>query len=202
MKIGKSRLVHLGVLFVTSAGLLGLAAAPASAASTDLSSANLSSASAGAVAHAAAPSAAANARTAAAVAFPSASSTVIGSIGFIDDDEVGYFWSASRGDSVTQVVSGPARVRRAILDVEVVTNGLVAGAHADWELTVNGKVAGSFVVNSGFTGPIHVSGKFTRQRGGEYDVAIRMTNEVAGGEGAHTLAYAGGWAHSVQLKKR
>ena len=38
-------------------------------------------------------------------AFPSASSTVVGSTGFIDDCQVGYFWSASRGDSVSQTFS-------------------------------------------------------------------------------------------------
>ena len=34
--------------------------------------------------------------------FPSGTSTVVASIGFIDDTQIGYFWSAARGD-------GPAR---------------------------------------------------------------------------------------------
>ena len=34
--------------------------------------------------------------------FPSATSTVVGSVGFIDGDEIGFFWSVARGDSVEE----------------------------------------------------------------------------------------------------
>jgi hypothetical protein len=135
-------------------------------------------------------------------AFPSANSTVIGSVGFVDDDEVGYFWSAARGDSVTQVVKGPAKIKHAILKVEVVYNGLAAGEHTAWNLEIDGDVVGDFDVQPGFTGVVKVNAKFAKKTGGEYEVAIRMTNEVAPGGGAITLAYAGDHAHSINLKRR
>jgi hypothetical protein len=139
---------------------------------------------------------------AAAQAFPSASSTVVGSVGFIDDIQVGYFWSATRGDSVAETFSGPAKIKKAILKLDVVTNGLVAGAHADWSVSINGTDVGKFVVNSGESGPRTLKYKFAKIKGGTYDVKIYMTNDVAGGEGAHTLRYAGDGPHSITLKKK
>jgi hypothetical protein len=136
--------------------------------------------------------------------FPSASSEVVGSVGFIGDDEVGLFWSVARGDRVSERFSGPRVVRRAILDVEVVTNVLTGGAFVDWDLVVEGNVVGSFTVQEGFLGPVHLDVRFPRIRGGRdgYDVTIRVTNEVPSGQGAHTLAFAGSYAHSIKLKKR
>ena len=70
--------------------------------------------------------------------FPSSTSTVVGSVGFIDADEVGYFWSASRGDSVAQSYSGPASVDGILMKVSVIQNVLNSGAHVDWMVSVNG----------------------------------------------------------------
>jgi hypothetical protein len=87
-------------------------------------------------------------------AFPSSTSTVVGSIGFIDADEVGFFWTVHRGDRVSETFSGPSSVNRAILKVEVVRNVLVSAQEVDWNLEINGTVVGSFTVPSGFTGPL------------------------------------------------
>jgi hypothetical protein len=148
----------------------------------------------------------AGARTAADVdsvhVFPSASSNVVGSVGFIDDDEVGYFWSVSRGDSVSETFNGPNKIKHAILDVEVVTNVLNSGAHVDWDLLINSQKVGSFTVNEGDVGPVHLDVRFPRITGGVYRVTIRVTNEVPSGQGSHTLAYAGSFKHSIKLKKR
>jgi hypothetical protein len=133
--------------------------------------------------------------------FPSSSSIVVASVGFIDDHQVGYFWSAARGDRVTQTFSGPRAVRRAILKVEVVTNVLANGAHVDWNLEVKGRVVGSFSVVEGFIGPITVDVTFPRIFGPNYKVTIRVTNEVPGGDGSVTLAYAGAYAHSITLRR-
>src|SRR4051812_19346127 len=54
-------------------------------------------------------------RPAAVHPFPSAASTIVGSVGFIDSEQVGYFWSANRGDSVAETLSGPGAVRKLIL---------------------------------------------------------------------------------------
>jgi len=132
--------------------------------------------------------------------FPSAGSTVVGSTGFIDADEIGFFWSVARGDRVTETFSTAlSSINRAILEIEVVTNVLNSGAFVDWDLEINGVVVGSFTINEGFTGPFTVDVNFSPITGPVYDVKIRVTNEVAGGEGSHTLAYAGAFAHSIQL---
>ena len=61
---------------------------------------------------------------------------------------------------------------------------------------------GSFQIVSGQTGPISQTFTFDRIRGGTYDVMLRMTNEVASGDGAHTLRYAGAGPHSLKLKRK
>ena len=194
MRNAHRRAIMLGIAAVVSASMLGVA--PAATAGTDVvNAANLVGAP---IADGIIPDASSVAPT----AFPSASSVVVGSTGFIDGDEVGYFWSATRGDSVTQVIGGPSKIKKAILKVEVVYNGLVTGAQTDWDIRINGDTVGDFTVTSGQVGPIKVTSKFPRKRGGEYEVAIVMTNEVAGGEGSITLAYAGAYDHSIALKRR
>jgi hypothetical protein len=131
--------------------------------------------------------------------FPSSNSTVVASVGFIDADEVGFFWSAARGDLVSETFSGPPAIFGATLMVEVVGNVLNSGAFVDWDIEINGVVVGSFTVNQGFTGPITRNLTFPKIFGPMYTVTIRVTNEVAGGQGSHTLAYAGPFAHSIKL---
>jgi hypothetical protein len=135
----------------------------------------------------------------AAFEFPSSDSTVVASTGFIDDDEVGYFWSAARGDRVTENFSGPASVDGAVLKATVITNALNSGAEVDWRIEINGVVVGRFRVREGFTGTFTVSRAFAPIPGPMYHVTIRVTNEVAGGEGSHTLAYAGASTHVIKL---
>ena len=133
--------------------------------------------------------------------FPSNDSTVVASTatGFVDSDEVGFFWSAVRGDLVSETFMGPTAVNRAILNVHVVTNSLTATNHVDWNLTINGVIVGGFSVASGFTGPITLNVGFPAIFGPTYTVAIKVTNTVPGGGGSHTLAYAGNFAHSIEL---
>jgi hypothetical protein len=131
--------------------------------------------------------------------FPSSSSTVVASIGFINGTEVGYFWSASRGDSVSQTVNGPASVKRAILKVDVVTNSLTPGAEVDWNLYINNVVVGQFKVVSGKTGLVKFKASFGKLRGPSYNILLKVTNEVPAGDGSMTLAYAGGFPHTISL---
>jgi len=134
-------------------------------------------------------------------AFPSASSTVIGSTGFVDDDEVGYFWSVARGDSVAERFKGPATITRAVFRLDVPTNALASGATVDWTASINGKDVGSFQVVSGQVGGFTERYKFEAIKGRRYAVKIRVTNEVASGDGSITLRYAGTGPHSVALRK-
>jgi hypothetical protein len=132
-------------------------------------------------------------------AFPSSTSTVVGSVGFIDADEVGYFWTAQRGDRVSETFTGPSSVNRAVLKVEVVLNSLLSAQRVDWNLEINGTVVGSFTVSPGFTGPLTLDVSFPPILGPTYAVTIRVTNIVPGGAGSHSLAYAGSFAHSIEL---
>lgn len=131
--------------------------------------------------------------------FPSSSSSVV-SAGGAPAGEVGYFWSAARGDKVSQGFAGPAYVDRAVLTVQPSTNVLAPGAEVDWTLSINGTDVGSFVVPTGTTAPIVLDRSFAPIAGPAYAVAIRVTNEVAGGSGSHTLASTGGAGlHSLDL---
>jgi hypothetical protein len=132
--------------------------------------------------------------------FPSAGSTVVGSVGFIDADEIGYFWSVAGGDMVGETLSSSLpTIGGAILNVEVVTNVLYPGAYVDWDVKINGVIVDSFTVDEGFTGPIHREISFAPIAGPDYLVELVVTNEVAPGDGSHTLAYAGAYAHSIEL---
>jgi hypothetical protein len=134
--------------------------------------------------------------------FPSSSSTVVGSIGFIDDDEVGYFWSAARGDSVTEAFTGPMKIKKAVLDLDVVQNVLNSGAFVEWALSINGKDVGRFRVVEGQLGPVKHTFTFSKINGPNFTVKLRVLNEVPSGQGSHTLRYAGDGPHSIKLKKK
>jgi hypothetical protein len=147
-----------------------------------------------------APAASAKTATITTYQFPSSSSTVVGSVGFINSTECGYFWSVSRGDSVTQTFTGgPATISKARLRGTVVTANLVNGAHVDWELSINGVVIARFRIQQGFTGTFTVMKAFGTITGPDYTVKIRVINEVPVGDGSITLAYAGTSPHVVQL---
>jgi hypothetical protein len=136
-------------------------------------------------------------------AYPSANSQIVGSVGFIDGCQVGYFWSKARGDSVTETIGGPGRIKHAVLNVAVVSNNLNGGSEVDWTLSINGKTVDSFVVSEGFLGTVHRDVTFTRINGPNYTVKLAVTNEVPGGGGSVTFAYADcGGAHSIKLARR
>jgi hypothetical protein len=135
-------------------------------------------------------------------AFPSATSTVVGSVGFINDCEIGYFWSAARGDSVSQTIHSYKKIKHVVLDVSVIENFLSNGAEVDWTLSVNGHDVGSFVVSQGFLGVAHLDVTFGKIKGPNFDIRIRVTNEVPSGDGSITLAYSDCGTHQIILKKK
>lgn len=132
--------------------------------------------------------------------FPSDDSDVIASMGFVDASQVGYFWSVARGDSVVETFTTDfLSIDRAILDVEVITNVLAPTAFTNWDVLINGALVGNFNVLQGYTGVVHVDVSFPPIAGPEYVVELRVTNEVAGGEGSISLAYADPYAHSLMF---
>jgi len=131
--------------------------------------------------------------------YPSSSSIIVGSVGFIDEDEVGYFWSVSRGDSVTETFAAGPSIVGYKLDVDVVTNVLNGGAFVNWDVLINGVLVDNFTVNEGFVGTVSRAANFSAIAGPNYTVQMRVTNEVAGGFGSHTFRYAGVGFHQVEL---
>jgi hypothetical protein len=90
-------------------------------------------------------------------------------------------------------------VDRAIFNVEVVQNVLNSSAFVNWDVEINGVVVDNFTVDEGFTGPVTVDASFSPIAGPVYAVTLRVTNEVAGGQGSITLAFADPFAHSLDL---
>jgi len=133
--------------------------------------------------------------------FPSDDSTVVGSLGFIDAEQIGYFWSAARGDKVQETFADPLpSVGRAVFDFAVPENVLTT-TPVTWDVLINSTEVGDFQVGVRFGGPMHLDLSFApiANIGGQYTVAFVVTNEIPWGDGSHTLAYAGNWPHSVEL---
>ncbi len=133
--------------------------------------------------------------------FPSDDSIVVASTGFLDAEQVGYFWSVSRGDSVTETFAGPPTVSAFSLDVDVIENFLNSGAFCNWDVIINGVTVDNFTVNEGFVDTVSRSQSFNPIAGPDYTVEIRMTNEVPGGQGSHSLRYAGVGANQIELSE-
>ena len=128
--------------------------------------------------------------------FPPDWAKIIASVGVIDEDHVGYFWSASRGDGIFYGVYSPwTYIDRAILHFTVVDNLLEPGEVVRWELLINEIPVGLYTVNAGQTGPFSLNVSFPqivgrwRESGGfGFDVAFRVVNEVHESRGAVALA--------------
>jgi len=133
--------------------------------------------------------------------FPSSDSTVVASTGFINAEEVGYFWSVDRGDKVSETFTSGCStgIGRVDLDIDVVKNNLDDGAFVDWDIKINATTVGSFTIDEGFIGPMRVNATFPSISGPTYDLSIVVTNNVPRLDGSHTLAYAGDFSHSVEL---
>ena len=122
--------------------------------------------------------------------FPSAGSTVVGSVGFIaGTDFCGYFWSNVRGDLVSESFAGPATISGYSIDIDVLNN-LNGGAQCDWEVVINGTVVDTFSVVIGQV-LVSESGTFAPIAGPNYNVVLRVTNLVFGGGGSNAFRYQG-----------
>jgi hypothetical protein len=122
--------------------------------------------------------------------FPSASSSIIGSVGVINPTEIGYFWSVGRGDSVVDTFNDSLlSVGQLDLALFVPQNVLGSGYFVNWNVDLNSTTVGSFTVNSGFTGALNLSFLFPaiNNIGGAYTLGLYVTNEVPGGAGSHTF---------------
>ena len=79
---------------------------------------------------------------------------------------------------------------------------LNSGAHVTWTVSVNGIDVCSYSVVQGQFGAFTQKCTFAAITGPSYQVKLRVTNEVAGGQGSHTYRYAGAGPHLLKLKRR
>jgi hypothetical protein len=128
--------------------------------------------------------------------FPSTSSTVVASTGFVNGNtEIGYFWSVARGDSVSQTFSGTglSSVNDLSLNLDVPYNSLSSGAFVSWDIFVNNTDVGNWVWHDvDGTGSVALHYTFADIVGsGTYTIAMKVMNEVAVGQGSITLGVPG-----------
>jgi len=134
------------------------------------------------------------------VEFPSAGSDITG-VTDIGGGQFGWFWSTSLDQGVREVLADPQEaIARVILDIEIPQNALTADS-VQWAVTINDLPVGSFAVDPGFTGVLQLDLSFAPipAVGGAYDVALRVTNDVALLGGSHTLGFADPYRHSINL---
>jgi len=132
--------------------------------------------------------------------FPSADSEVVSSVGFKDDQTIGWFWSQTRGDRVTETFDDPlASVTRVVWEFDIVASSL--REPLTWALLINGEEVTRFDAVPGQTGPqmIDVSFDPVDAIDGTYEVSVEARSTVAPGFGSHDLRYAGDGPHSVTL---
>jgi hypothetical protein len=131
--------------------------------------------------------------------FPSDDSEVVASVGFRDPESIGAFWSADRGDRVTETFSDPAgEITRVIWDLDITRQGLTVPL--EWALYIN-DVEVTRVIYLSEAGPqqIDVSFDAIAAVGGEYTVSFECTTTVPGGGGSMDLRYAGAGPHQIDL---
>lgn len=130
--------------------------------------------------------------------FPSASSTLAGAITFLTTESIGYFWNATRGDSVTETFAGAASITSYTFDCDILDNVLNSGGTTDFNVVINGVIVDSFVVDE-FMTSISESGSFAAIAGPSYTVSLVLTNDVPGGLGSITMRYAGLGTNALTL---
>ena len=124
------------------------------------------------------------------VTFPSSSATVVGSVGFINATEIGYFWSAARGDQVTEAyaATGIFNATALSMDLNVTRNVLAAGQSVLWDVLVNGVDVGDWIWSAADgTGLTTIALSFAAIAGEFNTLSLVVRNEVPGGLGSIAL---------------
>lgn len=121
--------------------------------------------------------------------FPTEFSSVTGSIGHFAP-EVGYFWSAARGDQVSQTYSGTGVFGATSLTLDILVSQNVLTDHIEWDVYVNGTDVGdwNWTAAQG-TGYMHETYNFAAIAGDSYEIKLAVKNEVPDGWGSIALNY-------------
>jgi len=133
--------------------------------------------------------------TAQAIPFPTSSATVVASTGDLGNGSFGYFWSAGRGDKIEQLITGTGltSVNGLALQLDITANVLINDAFVNWDLYLNDILVGDWTwADSDGTGTLNASYSFSSISGsGDYLLSMRVTNEVAAGEGSIAIGKDG-----------
>ncbi|WP_232411046.1 PEP-CTERM sorting domain-containing protein [Methylophilus sp. 5] len=122
--------------------------------------------------------------------FPSYSSNVVSSVGALSATDIGYFWSVSHGDQVSETFSGSGLFGATSLDLElnITQNVLSQGASVDWDVLVNGVDVGDWTwTSTSGTGMTYLSYTFAAISGEFNSLALIVKNEVPAGLGSIAL---------------
>ena len=120
------------------------------------------------------------------VNYPSNLSTVIDS-GVNPAGEFGFFWSAARGDSISQTFTGTGLTSVNSLALSFgIDDVLLPGNETDWSVQVNGIQVGTWVWTDALgSGTLNQSYSFAPITGnGTYTLRMAVTNEVPTNKGS------------------
>lgn len=121
--------------------------------------------------------------------FPSDLSSVTASVGHMAP-EVGYFWSAARGDQVSQTFAGTGVFGATSLKLDILVSQNVLKDHVDWDVYVNGVDVGDWTWTAAQgTGYMHETYNFAAIAGDSYEIKLAVKNEVPDGWGSIALNY-------------
>ncbi|MEF8755290.1 MAG: PEP-CTERM sorting domain-containing protein [Accumulibacter sp.] len=124
------------------------------------------------------------------VQFPTSSATVVASVGSLSPTEVGWFWSAARGDLVSENYPGTGLFNPSSLsmDLNVTRNVLSSGQSVVWDVLVNSVDVGDWIWSSADgTGLTNIALAFAPIAGEFNSLALVVKNEVPGGAGSIAL---------------
>lgn len=124
------------------------------------------------------------------VQFPTSAATVVGSVGFINSTQIGYFWSVARGDLVSQAYPGTGLFGASSLsmDLNVTSNSLSSGQSVNWDVLVNNVDVGDWIWSSANgTGLTNIALSFAPIAGEFSSLALVVKNEVPRGAGSISL---------------
>jgi hypothetical protein len=134
----------------------------------------------------------AGAATAASVTvhFPTSSATVVSSGSLVGPTEIGYFWSAARGDRFSENYPGTGLFNPSSLsmDLNVTRNALASGQSVVWDVLVNSVDVGDWIWSSADgTGLTNIALTFAPIAGEFNSLALVVKNEVPRSAGSIAL---------------
>ena len=132
--------------------------------------------------------------------FPSAASDVVASAGFINANEMGFFFSASNGHAVSQTFeTTTAYLSHLIFSLSIPTNGLAQDQQGEFDIRVNGTKVAELVITPDLLGTHLFHVPVPNIPGPNFTIGLEMTNDIAPGGGTFSLGYAEPTPSSITL---